>query len=1040
MRNRENPFAANRALLCVAFLTASLARGFALPPGSPEFVTANWRVEHGLPENNINGVLQTRDGYLWIATWNGLARFDGVRFVRFGLADGLKTTATYLLHEDRQGNLWVGTYDGGVSLYRDGQFRSFTRSEGLPSDNVGSLTEDRTGNLWVGCHGGVARWDGHRFLRETPGGDALTNQSWNVAAAYDGSVWAKDGEQELWRWHDGRWTPMPTWTDPVFRANVPFFTRDGRIWRRLNPGHLARLEGDVWRIVSLGSGLPDSFCRSVLERSDGSLMVGTFEDGLFLFRDDHAVPVAYCESPRKDGILSLCEDREGNLWLGTRTFGLTRLRTRRLALVPGTELLRRNRSVTLDALGRLWAGGELGLFLVREGQPIRVKETDVGAKIDAATTLLPRNRGGIWFGDEYGLARYDPDRDAAPRRLWPADQSEPYTNSVWALADDGGDGVWFGTGNGRLGHARGDAVEWLALPEVATGKKIGALLREPGGGLWVGTEGGGLHRIENGHVTLSLTTRDGLPVNSVRCLHFDLERTLWMGTYGGGLVRYRDGKLSAFNIPQGLPDSLISAILEDADGMLWCAATIGFFRVDKQALDDVAAGRAQSAHPLLVGASEGLVESEPVGGSTPNALRGPDGVLYFPTVQGIYALDPAKFRGSFQPPPVRIEEALVDGKPVQLTPEYPDAGAPQSKEPAAGLGSESNSMIPQFNTLTSLRIPPGSAQLDVRYTAFHFAAPETLRFRHRLDGVDADWTEVGNQRVATFRRLPPGQYRFRVTAADSAGSWNATGATLSFLVAPHVWQTWWFRTAGGVAAAVAGASLYARRIAQLRRRQVEQAEFARRLIASQEAERERIARELHDSLGQNLQLINNRLQLGLERHRPAPLLAEELQKVSTLTRQAISEVRSISYALRPTELEQIGLTQAIEWLAEKTAESAGFKCVRDLDPMDGLFSGENEINLYRIVQEALNNIVKHAAATEVTLEIKREPLGMRLSLFDNGRGLSGAVSSAGEPRRTGLGMSGMRERARILGGEFELMSTPGKGTRITLTIPLWGRA
>lgn len=722
----------------LAFSLASASPGCAFWSGdaSAEYTIQRWTVEHGLPENTVTAIVQTRDGYLWIGSWNGLARFDGARFVRFGLAEGLKTTSTYLLREDLQGDLWIGTYDSGVSRYRGGRFEHFTREHGLPSDLVNSLAEDGDGNLWTGCSRGVGRWDGQRFVPEWPGGLESTNQSWSVVADPAGTIWANAAGGDAWRRRNGQWEALAGASRTTLENSILFFTRDGRLWRRLNLAQLARLENGAWQIVSDESGLAKSFCCSALEQRDGSLMIGTYEDGLFRYQNDRASLVAFNEAPRKDAVLALCEDREGNLWTGTRTFGLARLRTRRVHVVPGTDKVRRIRSVAFDPQGRTWLASEEGLFELREGSPVAVDLMPLGKRLFSVWCVAPAVRG-VWVGAGFGVVHHDPEATPAWRRVWydarPTDRERAF---VWSLAGDGQGGVWFGTGDGRLGHAQADGVQLfcpseprsrggesahspvpenerrltsattvLSLPPSLADKKIVALLRESTGALWVGSEGGGLHRMENDRITLSLTTRDGLPTDSIRCLHQDAEGTLWIGTFGGGLVRYRDGKLFTFAMAQGLPDGLISAILEDHDGQLWCAATPGFFRLDKRALDDVAAGRASGVHPLLVGASEGLVESEPIGGSTPNGVRGAEGILFFPTVRGLIALNPANFRRSTEPPLLRIEEARIDGQPAELS----------------------------ADTRAALRVPPGGAPLDIHYTAFHFAAPETLRFRHRLD-------------------------------------------------------------------------------------------------------------------------------------------------------------------------------------------------------------------------------------------------------------------------------------------------------------------
>jgi signal transduction histidine kinase len=300
-----------------------------------------------------------------------------------------------------------------------------------------------------------------------------------------------------------------------------------------------------------------------------------------------------------------------------------------------------------------------------------------------------------------------------------------------------------------------------------------------------------------------------------------------------------------------------------------------------------------------------------------------------------------------------------------------------------------------------------------------------------LEGYDRDWLNSGTRREAIYTRVPPGQYQFRVAAANNDGVWNHTGATLAVTVVPPWWQTWWFRGIGifGFGGFVFG--IYEFRVHQHRKARSMQESFARRLIESQEQERKRVAAELHDSLGQSLQIIKGRTQLALRQPVNPAQSIQQFQEIAETTSRAIEEVRAISHALRPAELDQLGLTKAIEWMVENISGTSSTRFACEMDDLDGLLSPEMEINLYRIVQEGLNNVLKHAEATEVILELKRESDRVRFSLLDNGRGFQ-----TDQKPSTGLGLESIAERAKVLGGQLELQSAARKGTRLTVLLPI----
>jgi signal transduction histidine kinase len=420
-------------------------------------------------------------------------------------------------------------------------------------------------------------------------------------------------------------------------------------------------------------------------------------------------------------------------------------------------------------------------------------------------------------------------------------------------------------------------------------------------------------------------------------------------------------------------------------------------------LNDFADGKIKAITAIAFGKSDGMVNVECNGGRWPAGVKARDGKLWFPTMGGVAVIDPASVTTNNQPPPVLIESALVDREQV-------------------ALGNE-------------LQIAPHQSDFELRYTALSFINSENIRFKYKLEGLDQDWVDVGTRRTAYFTHIAPGKYTFRVIAANSDGVWNMQGRELRINVLPPFYRTWWFLSLIGLSIIGAGFLAYRYRIGQLESRHAEQQAFARQLIDSQEAERQRIAAELHDSLGQHLLVIRNRAALG-ERAVNDPVQSRnQLDEITASATQAIAEVRSISQNLRPVNLDRLGLSATIEEMVEKVAASSGIQFSADIEALDdGLLSKEQEINSFRIIQESINNIVKHAQATKAYVEMFRENGELHITVRDNGRGF--AVEAAGNGRARGIGLTIMAERVSILNGVYTITSTPGGGTTLDLKFPI----
>ncbi|MGH9842377.1 MAG: sensor histidine kinase, partial [Blastocatellia bacterium] len=602
--------------------------------------------------------------------------------------------------------------------------------------------------------------------------------------------------------------------------------------------------------------------------------------------------------------------------------------------------------------------------------------------------------GNLWFSVKGQLTQF---RNGHFTR-WTTAQGLPHEPVRELLGDRRGN-LWISTpGQGltlfREGRFRGfDTRDGLADNEVT------ALYESREGRLWVGTRHGGISRFEA--ETLRFTTwtvKDGLPGDQVLAFYEDRAGSLWIGTNGGGLRRFKNGRFAAITVRDGLYDNRTFQILSDTgddSGDLWMSSNRGIFRVSLRELNDFAEGRRPSVTSFAYGVADGMLSRE-CNGASPAGWKTRDGRLWFPTVKGVVAIDPRQ--RDIQPSRVAIERVILD----------------RASLPTGG----------------PVHIRPGQEDLEIEYTGINWRRPQQIRFKYQLAGFNQDWVEAGTRRTAYFSHLPPGDYTFKVIADNGEGLWNTEATSLRVVVLPPFYRTWWFLTLAALAVMGVVFAAFKYRITQLEQRQAAQQVFARELLASQEAERKRIAAELHDSLGQNLLVIKNRALLSALTLPDEPARTQ-FTEISDAVAQTLDEVRTISHDLRPPHLDQLGLRTALQAMIEKVAASSPIQFTHELDECDGRFAPGDDITLYRIVQECLNNILKHSGATQARIGLRVDAGQSLLTIRDNGRGFALDGNT-----HVGLGLQGIAERARILGGTQTIQTAPGQGTTVTVRIEL----
>jgi signal transduction histidine kinase/ligand-binding sensor domain-containing protein len=991
------PGAIEKNLLCRFALVFSLAAGSPSIPAAQSYFTRTWQVEQGLPQNKVTAVVQTRDGYLWVGTYNGLARFDGIHFTVFdeNNTPELRSSRVTSMFEAADGALWIGTESGAVSQYKDGRFTSLPLRANWGDGKIYAVTADDAGDIWLlSAVGELARARDGKVLSPPSG---VVARVVFLARGQDGTIWiGREGVVSTLK--DGRLTAELSTNDYVqgFCA-----ARDGGLWVACN-GRIRKWKDGQWTADLGAAPWGWDIVANFAETSAGVLAGGTSRDGLWLFfagqTNTPALHFNHTNGLPSDWVISVFEDREKNLWCGTGG-GLVLICPNNLETISPPDQWKSCPvlSVLPTADGALWVGTEgAGLYRLQNGGWTNFYLAQ-GIKNPYVWSLAADNEGKVWAGTWGGglFVQKDDTFDFAPGL-------EDFRQPVPALLSVS-NGLWIGTTAGPLFYQHGKLERFNEIAGEPFGD-VRAIGQDKSGTLWFGTAGGGLVRCENGNFR-RFKKSNGLSSDFIECLHFADDGALWIGTFGGGLNRFKNGKLSVINREHGLPNGVIGHIEADGRGFVWLSSYAGILRASEKDLNRCADGETSAAPFVTYGINDGLPTLECSEGLGSAGGKAADGRLWFPTAKGLVMVDPKGVKTNPLPPPGWIEEMRVDDKKI----------------------ADGNSSRP-------LRIPPGRHRIEFAYTGLSFVAPEKMRFKCRLNDLETDWANAGAKRVATYNYIPPGNYVFQVVACNNDGVWNETGASLAFVVLPYFWQTAWFRFLGGLVTVLAASVAVWFDTRRRMRRKLEWVERQRDI----ERERSRIAQDIHDDLGAQLTGISLMSESARNKLATPELAADILEKIYSTVHELTRSMDEIVWAVNPRHDTLEGLAAYLERFAQDWLEAASFRCRLDmpLQLPDWHLTSEVRHNVFLAFKEALHNAVKHSGASEVFIRLTVNEKSFELAIADNGRGFavseklnkSPVVPGRAAPSRNGL--ENMRRRLAAIGGSCEIQSAPGAGTQV----------
>ena len=967
---------------------------------SQDFVITQFGMESGLPQSSVNDIAQTKDGYLWLATFGGLVRFDGVAFTVFDRSNtpGMQSDRILDIYESRDGALWLSTEEGLVRFV-DGEARTFELSGRLITSEPVSLGEAADSTFWLTAFGRPYRQTDQGFVQAPvmddpsliPAAIADTQSIWLYS---DGAIWKSFGDSvlqidyltELKAYDIVDVIEYPSGSGTLFLASA-------------KQGLIKYQEGSLTHYRS-GVGLPSNFTYSFSIDRSNRLWAVTFK-GLSYWSGKRFNHFDLAQSPDNIQFTTVFEDNEGNYWAGTAGEGFFRIRPSIISTIGEDQGLENERMLSLTTLSngkKLFATNCGGVY---EWDGYRATPSAINEHLFnlCIWSVFEDSEGQIWFGSKVLYRSSSLNSKGAV-----IGEAEGFDGeNIFAIMEDSEGTIWIGCQNGLYKYD-GSSYHKYSEQDGLSFKNVRTLYEDGEGKLWVGTSQG-LNIIDRGTVTQLPLTKGNSEATAasrpyVRAIYEQTDGTLWVGTYGNGIYRLKNDAIFNITEQHGLYDNIVSHLVSDNRGNFWIGTNRGIFRVAIDELHAVADGNTDDLVSHSYGTADGMHSAETNGGFQPSAVQDEDGTIYFPTVSGVAQVATHKVRENARPPHVYIENARTGTQPLSLD--------------------------------SVITLPHDNTYLEIKYTALNFRKPENVAFRYRLNNLNGSWIDVDNQRTALFTAIPPGDYTFTVTASNEDGVWNPEGASLNISVTPPFWQTAWFYALsvlcmGGF---IFGGYFY--RINKLKRENERQKSFLQQLIDSQEQERRRIASELHDGLAQEILVIKNRADLAVKQKEIPKITREQLVLIEESASQSIADVRNISHALRPVHLEKFGLTEALENLCTNLEQTTDMEWMYNIEDVDGKLPESKEINFYRIIQEGITNILKHAQATEASLFITLGEGKIHAKIWDNGIGFD----DTGMEQMKGLGFQGIHERSQAMGGTHTFSSRPGNGTQLTITIPL----
>ena len=1027
-----------------------------------QFTIDTWDADRGLPQNSVNSILQTRDGYLWLATQEGVVRFDGVRFQVFDRSNTpqLKSNYIWILYEDSKQNLWIGTNGGGLTKYASGRFTTYATTDGLAGNIIKTIVEDAHGNIWCGTTTGLSKITGATISSITTAQGLESN---NISALFvdqANNLWIGYLNASIGIYTKGVWKNLSRKTT-LGAGPVSLFHRDraGTMWVGSGNSGLYKISvrpnGDIEYLRDTTiTTQPAIGILSLYEDNAGALWIGTAGNGLLRMYQHTVSSITSEEGLADDFVKTIYQDREGSLWIGTYSGGLNRLRDGKFTTLSTLEGLSNDfaLSITEGKNGEMWFGTYGGGLNRYARGTFRHFNMTHGLSNEIISSIFVDSDSTLWVGT-YGGGLYS--MHDTLFTSFSSDDGSP-GQMILAITESKDKTLWVGTSKGLCRVQNGGIVPLTQSP-ILSRESIQSLLEASDGTLWVGTNGSGIFGIQQGKLR-TYTTKNGLSNDIITALYEDRQHVLWIGTDGGGLNRLVNGKITSVTSQQGLFNDVVFVILEDARENLWMSCNKGIFRVAKKELQDFAEGRLRRIHSDVFTRADGMKANECNGRRQPSGWKSRDGKLWFATIHGVASIDPERIPTNEFTPPVLIERLLINGREQHLS--------------------------------GRLTFSPDGERYEIDYTALSLLAPEKVRFRYRIEGADDAWFEAGTNRKAIYTHLPAGDYVFHVIACNNDGVWNTGGASIAFTIEPYFYKTYWFFGVCFLAIVALVVGAYSWRMRRIKAWERQLVDTVKDRTKNLEEEKEKTLRALHET-----EIAHREAEIQKQRAQEANDLKTELLNIAShdmrnplqniigfseiigdevqhdsrakefaeiITRSARYMAKMIDDLLEAASLEsgklvmnntRVELCALVEEVCEENRLRAMEKQQRIELFLDGTCAVSADKNRLReAVENLVSNAIKYSPSgspirvtcskneSHVTLHVQDQGPGFteedKKKMFGKFQRLS-AQPTGGESA-TGLGLSIAKQIIDLHGGTIRCESDFGKGSTFVVELPLVG--
>ncbi|MEQ1885090.1 MAG: two-component regulator propeller domain-containing protein [Bryobacteraceae bacterium] len=953
-----------------------------------QYVHRVWLSQPGLSQGPILSIAQDRDGFILLGTSSGVVRFDGVRFSGLPALNKhpLPDAWVWNLAVDSGNRIWIRTNDGSLTRVTGDVAKTFTAADGLPNGKASCLQAALDGGVWACTQTGLVHFNGDKAeFHAAPNGKFAVEPA-RACETKDHVFWMGGTEvAEIYGWDGKKFITRKLQSIPPYVGVRSVACTDDRLWVGTDDG-LLEIQGSKEKHYSVADGVPDEFIVSLGETKGPDLWIGT-RKGIGRFQNGEFSNYGIRDGLSHSTVYAMFEDREGSIWVATKS-GLNQFLDGEAVLYRTSDGLPSNNMgpVMESGDGQLW-GGTLGGGLFRyDGRRFTTLLEKDGLASNTVRTLArqPGEPNVIWAGTDSGLNRLRDGRIEATYR----EQDGLPSSYIRTLRFDRNNVLWVGTARGVAQFVDGRFVPLSSRPELRV--PISALGERKEGELLFSTVSGVLY-LRGPKGIEKRAERDFL--RDLQVFYTDPDGYVWMGLFGGGLVVWKNEKPFRIALQDGLPDSQIFDILPDGPDRLWVACSNGYHSLSRRNLLDFVDGKIAKVSGVALASTVRRTGIESQADVHPTASKSSKGIFWFATTQGLLSFDPTRRNREARSSTPVVDEIEVSGASVR----------PSDIE----------------------KLPPGAKNITFHYTALSFLHPEDWNFRYRLVGYDADWINAGTRRDSYYTNLPPGSYRFEVSACETHTECKDAGTFVSFALAPYWYQRVWFVPVSVLAVGLMTLGAYRLRMQTLRNQVL--------LVVG---ERNRIARELHDTLIQGFSGITMQLQALTGR-----LKTEEerdiLQEIIRDAGSCLKETRRSVAGLRSEVAGGTGLAAALSQMARHITEQQDVRLRLQLADRAYEMPAEVKYNLVRIAQEAVTNSVKHSGARTIDLALNQNSRGVHLTISDDGRGFARDAESRAQPLHYGI--VGMRERANQIGAQFEMSSAPGRGTTIRVTVPTSGK-